>query len=418
MAHPSRFLLVALLLLLSLLLSQDAAAKRITNPQSLIGKLPPELSTTHSNHGFFRLARRWDAQRGDLRKRDMECRRVHEFEDKCKFIRENCRDEEVGFFDYLELYYCRFPNVPAIPFSIMAAWLVMLFTTIGIAASDFFCINLSTIANILGMSESMAGVTFLAFGNGSPDVFSTFAAMKINSGSLAVGELIGAASFIAAVVAGSMAIVHPFRVGRKSFVRDVSFFIIAVLFGIGFLADGQIQMWECAVMVVFYVFYVCFVVVWHWMEKARRREKRRERMMRDHFAPEEEEEDLLVDEDEDGGVGLETEGLLGGSVRDLGALERGERDDEDEDEDEEEEEREAYADLSNAMRIARPRMERSLTPATPHSIRPSLVGALEKATQDPILIPADSALYLLAMQHILVPTGDAFAPRVGLPRLI
>lgn len=222
-------------------------------------------------------------------------------------------------------------------------------------------------------------MTFLAFGNGSPDVFSTFAAMKINSGSLAVGELIGAASFIAAVVAGSMAIVHPFRVGRKSFVRDVSFFIVAVLFGIGFLADGQIQMWECAVMVVFYVFYVCFVVVWHWIEKARRRQRRRDRMMRGHYVPpDEEDEDLLVDEDdEDGGVGLETEGLLGGSVRDLGALERGERDDSDEDEDEEEEEREAYADLSNAMRIARPRMERNLTPATPHSIRPSLVGALE-----------------------------------------
>lgn len=218
-------------------------------------------------------------------------------------------------------------------------------------------------------------MTFLAFGNGSPDVFSTFAAMKINSGSLAVGELIGAASFIAAVVAGSMAIVHPFRVGRKSFVRDVSFFIVAVLFGIGFLADGQIQMWECAVMVVFYIFYVCFVVVWHWIEKSRRRQRRRERMMRDHYVAPEDEEFLVDEDDEDGGMALETEGLLGGSVRDLGVLERGEGDDEEEDE--EEEEREAYADLSNAMRIARPRMERSLTPATPHSIRPSLVGALE-----------------------------------------
>lgn len=234
------------------------------------------------------------------------------------------------------------------------------------------------------MSESMAGVTFLAFGNGSPDVFSTFAAMKINSGSLAVGELIGAASFIAAVVAGSMAIVHPFRVSRKSFVRDVSFFIVAVLFGIGFLADGQIQMWECAVMVVFYVFYVCFVVVWHWMEKSRKQRRRKERMSREHYAAPEE-EDLLVDEDdEDGGVGAtETEGLLAGSAHDFGALERGEAEEE---EDEEEEEQQAYADLSNAMRISRPRMERNLTPATPHGIRPSLVGALE--VSPPLPTPA------------------------------
>ena len=73
------------------------------------------------------------------------------------------------------------------------------------------------------MSESLTGVTFLAFGNGSPDVFSTFAAMGSNSGSLAVGELIGAACFITAVVAGSMALARPFKVARRSFVRDVGY---------------------------------------------------------------------------------------------------------------------------------------------------------------------------------------------------
>jgi hypothetical protein len=45
-----------------------------------------------------------------------------------------------------------------------------LFSFIGISASDFFCPNLATIASYLGLNESTAGVTFLAFGNGSPDV--------------------------------------------------------------------------------------------------------------------------------------------------------------------------------------------------------------------------------------------------------
>ena len=44
---------------------------------------------------------------------------------------------------------------------------------------------------------------------------------------LAIGELIGAAGFITAVVAGSMALVREFRVGKKTFVRDVHFFIVA-----------------------------------------------------------------------------------------------------------------------------------------------------------------------------------------------
>jgi sodium/potassium/calcium exchanger 6 len=73
--------------------------------------------------------------------------------------------------------------------------LSFLFSFIGIVASDFFCPNLSTIATYLGLSETTAGVTFLAFGNGSPDVFSTFSAMNQGTFSLAIGELIGAATF-------------------------------------------------------------------------------------------------------------------------------------------------------------------------------------------------------------------------------
>ncbi|KAI8455005.1 Pre-ATP-grasp domain-containing protein [Phakopsora pachyrhizi] len=48
----------------------------------------------------------------------------------------------------------------------------------------------------LSLNENLAGVTFLGFGNGAPDVFSTFVAMRSGTGSLAIGELIGAASFI------------------------------------------------------------------------------------------------------------------------------------------------------------------------------------------------------------------------------
>lgn len=73
--------------------------------------------------------------------------------------------------------------------------LSFLFSFIGIVASDFFCPNLATISNYLGLSETTAGVTLLAFGNGSPDVFSTFSAMNQGTFSLAIGELIGAATF-------------------------------------------------------------------------------------------------------------------------------------------------------------------------------------------------------------------------------
>lgn len=45
-------------------------------------------------------------------------------------------------------------------------WLIFLFSFIGIAASDFFIPNLATLAEVFGLDDNIAGVTFLAFGNG------------------------------------------------------------------------------------------------------------------------------------------------------------------------------------------------------------------------------------------------------------
>ena len=255
----------------------------------------------------------------------------------------------------------------------------LLFSTIGIAASDFFCINLSTIANILGMSESMAGVTFLAFGNGSPDVFSTFAAMSTNSGSLAVGELIGAASFITAVVAGSMALVRPFRVARKSFVRDVGFFVVAASFSMIFLADGHLHLWESTVMVAFYVFYVITVVIWHWYLGRYRRKRAGEAMARETFLAPGEEEPPLAGENDDqvGSAYRARSSSRRTTLDDFVALERGGNSMDGElDEDADDGSRDRWmAEISRNMRVRRPSSKERRNTANP--IRPSLVGAME-----------------------------------------
>ncbi|KAK4937073.1 hypothetical protein LTR10_022196 [Elasticomyces elasticus] len=314
-----------------------------------------------------------------LEARDLECRLVNESKDKCAFIKENCPDEEAGLISYLQLYYCSLAHAQPFAFAILVLWLSLLFSTIGIAASDFLCINLSTIASILGMSESLTGVTFLAFGNGSPDVFSTFAAMSSNSGSLAVGELMGAAGFITAVVAGSMALVAPFQVARKSFIRDVGFFAVAASFSLVFLADGSLRFWECAAMVGFYVFYVVFVVTWHWWLTRRRRVRLAETTARlQHHIPDTQELEVPeIEDDEEARPASEHTNLLrtqsGGSIPTIRTPLTPAWKIEDEEDDET---RDRYlAELQSKMRIGRPvRGERRNT-ITP--IRPSLIGALE-----------------------------------------
>ncbi|CAO1636273.1 unnamed protein product [Jaminaea pallidilutea] len=215
----------------------------------------------------------------------------------CSHIHANCPSN--GRFDYLAFYYCstippdkgsgndgkgkapeqhRYLTAGAtvrriLAMTILIGWLIFLFSCLGLVASDFFCPNLGTLASRLGLNESTAGVTFLALGNGSPDVFSTFSAMSTGSGALAIGELIGAASFIVSIVAGSMMLIKPFKVNPYPFCRDVGFFTVAVAMTMGFLIDGHLTLTECLGLVGLYLLYAAVVIVGSLLEERRKRQR-------------------------------------------------------------------------------------------------------------------------------------------------
>ncbi|KAG9299917.1 hypothetical protein G9A89_009645 [Geosiphon pyriformis] len=231
-----------------------------------------EINTTTAENLYF-----------DPLKLRFECDNIYDHKDKCAFVRRHCKKYSSGLFNYLEFYFCGLDALKLIILSFLFTWLLFLFGFVGVAASDFFCPNLSTIAAKLNLSESMAGVTFLAFGNGSPDVFSTFSAMSNFSGSLAIGELIGAASFISSVVAGSMAVITPFHVTRVPFIRDLLFFTGAILFLVCIIWDGEIHLWESVSLVLFYLIYVSVVVVGTWWVKRNKRRRWLEQKAREEY---------------------------------------------------------------------------------------------------------------------------------------
>lgn len=206
---------------------------------------------------------------------------------QCRHVQADCpRPGTVLRIDHLRHYFCTDAPLRPLVFVCLILWLIFLFSTLGISASDFFTPNLATIAQILGLDENVAGVTFLAFGNGSPDVFSTFSAMRANSGSLAVGELLGAATFIVSCIVGSMCIIKPFKVHRAPFLRDVGFFTVAVILMLLTLWDGKIDQWEAGALVVLYVVYVIVVVVSSWWERSQERKRHMDALIRAEYAEE------------------------------------------------------------------------------------------------------------------------------------
>ncbi|CAO2629283.1 Mitochondrial sodium/calcium exchanger protein [Lemmus lemmus] len=114
--------------------------------------------------------------------------------DRCDFIRMNpdCHNEG-GYLDYLEGIFCHFPpNLLPLAITLYVFWLLYLFLILGVTAAKFFCPNLSAISTNLKLSHNVAGVTFLAFGNGAPDIFSALVAFSDpRTAGLAIGALFG-----------------------------------------------------------------------------------------------------------------------------------------------------------------------------------------------------------------------------------
>ncbi|CAF4335344.1 unnamed protein product, partial [Adineta steineri] len=137
---------------------------------------------------------------------DIECRDYRNFpNDTCVFMRttSDCKLEE-GFINYLTFLFCTIGDkLLPLGLTILAAWLFVLFIGLGVTADSYFCPALRVIARVLKLSENIAGVTFLAFGNGAPDIFSAIAAVSSAKGGdvgLAFGALFGAGVFVTTVV--------------------------------------------------------------------------------------------------------------------------------------------------------------------------------------------------------------------------
>lgn len=194
----------------------------------------------------------------------------------------------VGRIDYLAIY-----NTLGV-FPLLLA-LVGAFVSLGLAAADFLCPNLYTLSKFLSLSDNLAGLTLLALGNGSADILSTYKAFSLGEGSLAAAELVGAAFFVTTVVVGSISIVHPFKVPKELFTRDVAFYTVATLMVCVFLSDSYLTVWNCVALVAVYVAYVVVVVHTHRAAKRRAQVGLRELRARGVMGPGED-ENVFLDE--------------------------------------------------------------------------------------------------------------------------
>lgn len=127
--------------------------------------------------------------------------------------------------------------------------------------------------------ESLAGVTLLAFGNGAPDLFASLAASgsnveEVQDASTSMSLIIGGTLFISTVVASMSTYasnlnpdpdgppIRMIKVTPKFFLRDITFFILAMLYLLfAVLVVKKINLAVALGMPALYLMFVIVVVI-------------------------------------------------------------------------------------------------------------------------------------------------------------
>ena len=148
----------------------------------------------------------------------------------------------------------------AIGLLIISIFIVLL--VLAVVADAFFCPSVTNIVDDLRIPAALARVTLLPLGNGAPDVFAAIVAASKGSGEIGAGAIGGAALFVTSVVLGTVFVVaKPFRITPRAFLRDCSFFLIAIFL---FLINARSRLIDPALGVFglpcLYLVYICVVV--------------------------------------------------------------------------------------------------------------------------------------------------------------
>ena len=164
--------------------------------------------------------------------------------------------------DYIYLGTCVFgPQVSIL----MLLWAAFLIAQTAITADKYFSPTLQLVSQELKLPLNVAGVTFLAFGNGAPDFFSLLASVTGGVNILVpMGSLLGGEVFISTVVVGTIALLSPSVLTKEILYRDILFFAIAVTAIMLIAILGCVPLWLSICYFVIYLIYVGFVLVGSW----------------------------------------------------------------------------------------------------------------------------------------------------------
>ena len=175
---------------------------------------------------------------------------------------EHC--EAASLVNFYSLYFCTLGGSDFLFYPIGALALVLAFYFLSMTADEFLAPSTQEISQTFKLSESLAGVTLLAFGAGASDVMSSMMAAsggELEGIEMGIAVLVGSSLFIISIVNSVTIYFSPtsIELNRVFFTRDAVFLLISLLILLYSVAiRGCIDL---IMSVIFLVLYVAYVLV-------------------------------------------------------------------------------------------------------------------------------------------------------------
>ena len=138
---------------------------------------------------------------------------------------------------------------------------IYMFVALSLVCDNYFVPTLEVIVVKWGISEDVAGATFMAAGGSAPELFTSLIGTFIARSNVGFGTIIGSAVFNILFVIGMCAILSKqiLEITWWPLFRDCIFYTIALCILVGSFVDAKIFWYESLILITFYVCYCIFM---------------------------------------------------------------------------------------------------------------------------------------------------------------
>ena len=148
-----------------------------------------------------------------------------------------------------------------------STWKAVLFIVLGLAGlvigGRLIVISAVSIAEVLGLSERVIGLTVVSIGTSLPELATSIIAVRKKNVDIAIGNVVGSNIFNIFLILGVSGTITPLAINPSSFFDIVVNIAIGLLLFI-FVFTGRgrsVERWEGAIFVIGYIAYVTYLIV-------------------------------------------------------------------------------------------------------------------------------------------------------------